>query len=374
MKKTFIMFLILAMTVVLYAPASFADGEMVIEETPHAESWIEKHNITPVLETHITYNLQLKNCTLTNNTWCAANLQYDNSFDIPRFYFGLEGDITDHIGFNFTFDATTTVAGAGVFLKYGYLVFKDYDAAPGLSFIVGQQASPYVSHVEDVWGWRSLSQVFFHYEGYLNEADLGLTVKYMFPSEWGDLQFSLFNGNGFLAGVDNDNFKNMELKLTLKPFENKNFFGTLMGNFGFLSGTGNYFYRAGLLLGYKDVDKFTFAIEGLFASDQQAATIIGTQPSVGASPLAYGGALYSELKFYWWGDVGSKFSLVLRGDYLRSDNDTASTFHYRMMGGLAYTYNEYFKFIAAYDHSNYGAAALQDQGNNTALLIMEANL
>jgi hypothetical protein len=372
MRKLFSFLLVLLLVTVLYAPLAIADGEMVIEEAPVSENWIDRHNILPVLEGHFYYGLALKQC---NNITCAA-AQYDNTFGINRFYFGLKGDITDHVGFNFTFDANRAIAdyatAGNVFVKYAYLVFKDYDAAPGLSFIVGQQASPYVAHVEDVWGWRLFAPTFLHMNGYLNEADLGLTVKYMFPSEYGDLQVSLFNGAGF-AAIDNDNYKDTELKLTLRPFENKNWFATFMGNFGFQGDSSNYFYRTGAILGYKETNKVTFALEGLFASDEQAATIVGTQPSVGATPLGYGGAMYAELFFYWWGDVGSKFSLVARADYLNPDTDVNSNWHYRAMGGLAYNYNKYFKFLVGYDHANYATGAAQ-QGENTAFLMMQANL
>src|SRR3989339_948279 len=136
MKKNLAFLLILVIALVAFAPLSFADGEVAVNETPAYDNWLERHNIQPVLEGHYYYGLQMGNCA---NITCAAT-QYDNTFGINRFYFGLKGDITDHIGFNFTFDSNAAIGTFNtanfLFVKYAYLVFKDYDAVPGLSFIV----------------------------------------------------------------------------------------------------------------------------------------------------------------------------------------------------------------------------------------------
>lgn len=339
------------------------------------QSWIEKHKIKPILKTYINYSIDLKNSANQRKT----ATKWDNTFNISRFYFGIKGDIIKHIGFEFKTDINAKITSGDpddsfdIFLKTGWISFKDFDWAPGLTFVIGQNSLPWVGYVEKIYGYRMHGQVLSDYERYLTSTDLGVSIKYKFPEKWGDLHFSVVNGTGYNNGPEVDNYKDLHLRVTIKPLNNKNFFLSGLGVVGFLGSASTRRYRAGALLGWKDNDYGTLAGEIFFTQDPNAA-IIGRQPSVtAANPKGLGGSVFGELKFFWWGDVGKHFSVVGRIDYWDPDLSVGNNWHYHAISGLAYTVNKHFKVFVNYDWSHYTTGALQ-QGNSTAFLDFEAKL
>lgn len=260
-------------------------------------------------------------------------------------------------------------------MKTGFLKFGNFDSVPGLSFIVGQADLPWLGYVEGVWGYRMQGQVLTDYERYLASTDVGVSVKYTFPKNWGDLHFAVVNGTSFNGGPENDNYKDLHLRATVRPLDNKNFFVSGLGVVGFTGSSSNNHERVAGLIGYKDNDRGTIAGEVLYAIDP-AANLAGRHPSLAglagdAKALGFSG--FGELKFFWWDKPWDRFSIVSRVDYLDPDGPTANNTHYHVINGLAYTANEHLKFLADHDFSHYQAGAGQ-QGNNTLFLHLEAQL
>lgn len=367
-----------ALVVVGMTSTAFANGSTYepAAEVPSGQNWIDRYNIQPDIKTYINYTFDLK----ASANQARTTTKYDNAFTVSRFYFGLTGDITNHIGFRFTPEINAKAASGAqdddfdVFLKYGYVTFKNFDWAPGLSFEVGQFMTPWIGYVENIWGYRLAERVMTDYEGYESSADLGVGLKWEFPSEFGDLHFVAVNGTGFNNGPESDNYKDMQLRVSFTPFEDKSWFFTGGTGVGFTGSTSNRTYRASTILGYKNDDYATVAGEFFYGQDP-VANVTVAHPSVPAAgnAKAIGGAFYGELKFYWWGETGTRWSWVLRADYLDPDYSTASNWHYHAITGLGYTHNENFKFLLSYDLSNYSSAALQT-GNQFVFLGLEAKL
>lgn len=339
----------------------------------------KKFNIQPVFKTWVNYSLDLDTSAHQRRT----QTKWDNSFDLTRMYFGFTADLGDHVGVKWVLDANTrltTAAAIGdtdfdIFLKTGFVEFKDFDWASGLKFVFGLQDMPWIGYVEDVWGWRVEGQVLTDYERYLNSTDLGVGVKYAFPSEFGDLHFTLVNGNGFNAGPENDNYKDSNLRVTLRPLANKDYFLSVLGVYGFNGSKSNDHYRAATLIGYKKKDHATIAGEFLYAVDP-FGNLAARHPSLaalGRNAKGLGGSLFGELRFFWAESNWNKVSFVGRFDYLDPDMSAANNFHYRGISGMGYTVNSNFKFLLNHEFSSYSSGAGQ-RGNNTILLGMEAKL
>src|SRR3989338_8652376 len=57
------------------------------------DSWIKKYNVKPILKTFVQYSLDLDTSAHQRRT----TTQWDNAFDLTRFYFGFDADLTKHI-------------------------------------------------------------------------------------------------------------------------------------------------------------------------------------------------------------------------------------------------------------------------------------
>lgn len=341
------------------------------------ESWFLEHNFKPILKTFLQYSFDL-NASAHQRRTAAKN---DNAFDITRFYFGFGVDLNKHIMAEFTADINAKLAAGtadsdfDIFLKTGFIKFGNFESAPGLEFIVGQAGLPWTGHVESVWVHRVQGPVFTDYERYLATTDLGIGVKYAFPKKWGDLHFAVVNGTGFNGGPENDDYKDLHLRTTIRPFKNKNFFVSTFGALGFNGSLSNDHERLAALIGYQDKDHGTIAGEALYAIDPPA-DLSARHPSLvgltrNAKAIGFSG--FGELKFFWWEQPWNRFSAILRLDFLDPDFRTDNNYHYHMISGLVYTLDEHFKFLMNHDWSSYRSGAGQ-QGNNTVFLQIEAKL
>ena len=341
------------------------------------DSWIKKYNVKPILKTFVQYSLDLDTSAHQRRT----TTQWDNAFDLTRFYFGFDADLTKHIMVEVKADINAKAAAGAqdsdfdIFLKTGFLEFGNFESAPGLKFVVGQADLPWIGYVEGVWGYRMQGQILTDYERYLASTDVGVGVKYEFPEKWGDLHFSFVNGTGFNTGPENDNYKDFHLRATVKPLANKNFFVSALGVVGFTGSSSNDHERFAGLIGYKDKEHGTIAGEVLYAIDP-AANLAARHPSLAAltgNAKGLGFSGFGELKFFWWEDPWDRFSIIGRVDFLDPDGSTDNNYHYHGISGLAYTLNDHFKFLIDHDWSSYQAGAGQ-RGNNTLFFQMEAKL
>lgn len=342
------------------------------------ETWITKYNVKPILKTFMQYSLDLDDSAHQRRTASKG----DNAFDITRLYFGMGADLSEHIGTEWKFDINAKTASGtsddsfDIFLKTAFIEFKNFEAAPGLKFVVGQSELPWVGHQEGIWGYRMQGPMMTDYERYLTTTDLGVNALYQFPNQWGDLHLALVNGTGYNNGPELDNYKDIHLRATLRPLADKNYFISTLGVIGFNGSKSSDHERLAAMLGYKDKTHGTLAGEVFYGQDP-ATDLVGTHPSlatVTGNAKALGFSGFGELKMFFMDDFWKKFSVIGRLDYLDPDYATGDNYHVHVIEGLAYQASEHFKVLANHDWSSYMSGSGGQQGNNTLFLQIEAKL
>lgn len=356
---------------------SIVDKKLSEQSKKDSPDWLTKHHFKPIFLGFLQYSLDLN----TSAHQRRAMTKWDNGFDLTRLYFGFDLDLTNHIAAQVKGDINArTAAGAedddfDIFLKTGFLTFGNFESVPGFSITAGLHDLPWIGYVDKVWGYRVQGQNFTDYERYLASTDVGFSTKYEFPEKWGDLHFSFVNGTGFNNGPENDNYKDLHLRTTLRPLSDKNFFVSALGVLGFRGSKTNDHERLAGLVGYKDDKHGTIAGEILYAIDP-ASFMAGAHPSLvgltrNAKALGFSG--FGELKAFWFSEPWNRFSLIGRLDFLDPDRVVANNYHYHGVEGVAYTLNKHFKFVADHDWSSYVSGAGQ-RGNNTFFIHVEAKL
>jgi hypothetical protein len=217
----------IAVLALLPASAAFAQITPAAGYTPPDDT--PKINVGAVIYANYVY-------TDTPTTKDAdGNTIHANSFDTSRAYINVTGNlshliayrITTDVGPRFSTTATGLPTGASVTsnyngslvirLKYGYGQINFDDFAPHGSWArIGQQQTPYVDYMENIYRYRFQGTVFAEREGFLTSSDFGLSTHFNFPNNYGDVHVGVYNGDGYSAGEANDQ-KALQGRLTLRP-------------------------------------------------------------------------------------------------------------------------------------------------------------
>jgi hypothetical protein len=172
------------------------------------------------------------------------NSVHKSEFEVRRAYINVTGTINDFIAFRITPDVaarqTTTVTqptlppgtpapilpivtgsldGSLDFrLKYGYGQFNlDKINLPHGSWIrIGQQQTPYVDYMENIYRYRFQGTIFPEREGFLSSSDVGLSGRLAFPRDYGDIHLGYYNGDTYSRAEANDQ-KAFQIRGTLRP-------------------------------------------------------------------------------------------------------------------------------------------------------------
>jgi hypothetical protein len=170
-----------------------------------------------------------------------------SSFEVTRAYVNVTGSISHLLSFRITPDiagrlattatststvtggapgekvTTTTTASTGydgnlVYrLKYAYGQLNlDEWTTKGTWVRLGQQGTPYTDLIEPTYRYRFQGNVFVEKEGFVSTSDVGLGAHYSLPSEYGDIQAGVYNGEGYQKAETNDQ-KALQVRLTVRP-------------------------------------------------------------------------------------------------------------------------------------------------------------
>lgn len=157
-----------------------------------------------------------------------------NSFNLTRAYINVTGSLHHLFSFRITPDVTRetvtlknpppgttlTVSTNGnyvVRLKYAYGQFNLDDWLPKGSWIrLGLQQTAYIDHADTIYRYRFQGTGFPDREGILSSADAGITARLAFPSNFGDVQFGWYNGEGYTQPETNDQ-KSFQARVTVRP-------------------------------------------------------------------------------------------------------------------------------------------------------------
>ena len=143
-----------------------------------------------------------------------------SSFQITRAYINLTGTVTPLLSFRITPDIARENGSTGsqtFRLKYAYAqVNLDQWTTKGSWVRAGMQQTPYLDYVEQVYRYRFQGTGFSEREGFLASSDNGVSVRYAFPNDRGDLHAGYYNGEGYTKAETNDD-KAIQVRASLRP-------------------------------------------------------------------------------------------------------------------------------------------------------------
>jgi hypothetical protein len=163
-----------------------------------------------------------------------GNQVEQSQFEITRAYINLTGNASKRISFRLTTDVTRETGTGSALngsytlrLKFAYLQWNLDDALRSKDTYVrlGIQPTPWLVHMDEIYRYRFQGQEFEERDGYLNFADVGVSMHYTLPDGYGDVHTGLYNGEGY-SHVDPNDQKGWMTRGTLRPFPRR---GVLRG-------------------------------------------------------------------------------------------------------------------------------------------------
>ncbi len=154
-----------------------------------------------------------------------GNTYSPNAFNVARSYINVTGSLSRVIAFRFTPDiAQETGTGSALNgsltfrVKYAYLQTNlDRWLSPGAWARFGMQGTGYVNFAEDLYRYRFQGPIMVDREGYLLSSDAGVAFHYNLPSDYGDIQVGVYNGETYKRLEVNDQ-KALQIRGTVRPF------------------------------------------------------------------------------------------------------------------------------------------------------------
>lgn len=156
------------------------------------------------------------------------NTIHKNAFNLTRAYINVTGSLSHWFSFRITPDIRaetgtgTSLTGNQTFrIKYGYGQVNFDDFAPkGTWLRFGLQQTPYIDYVEGVYRYRFQGATFVDTEGFLISSDYGVSTRFAFPMNYGDVHVGVYNGDGYQSqndqtGVNNE--KSLQIRASLRP-------------------------------------------------------------------------------------------------------------------------------------------------------------
>lgn len=149
---------------------------------------------------------------------------HPSSFNISRAYINVTGNLNHLISFRITPDVAresgsgSSLSGSQTFrIKYGYGQLNLNDWTTQGSWIrLGVQQTPYLDYTENLYRYRFQGAVFPEREGYITSSDAGLSGRYVFPGNYGELHAGFYNGEGYTKAEANSE-KAFQVRATVRP-------------------------------------------------------------------------------------------------------------------------------------------------------------
>jgi hypothetical protein len=259
-----------------------------------------------------------------------------SSFNVTRAYINVTGNINHLISYRITPDITRQTLSTGaqtlsdnnslVFrLKYAFGQFNLDDSwkSKGSWVRFGEQATPYVAWIEDIYRYRFQGTTPLEREGYLSSSDFGLSTHYNFAGNYGDVHAGYYNGENYAAADPNDQ-KAFEIRATLRPAPMVSWLRGLRLTGFFVDDTFNRGNPRRRLVGALTYEHkyVTFGAEHLEAREQASDAVGETTSNVSS--------VWATPK------LGKGWELLLRHDWRHPDEATSDVMRKRNIAGIAY--------------------------------------
>jgi hypothetical protein len=147
-----------------------------------------------------------------------------SSFNVTRAYLNVTGNLNKRISFRITPDVSretgsgSSLAGSQNFrLKYAFAQLSlDEWTTKGSWARFGVQQTPLVDYTEGIYRYRFQGPIYVEREGYLSSSDAGVSLRYVLPSDHGDIHGGFYNGEGYSKAEVNDQ-KAFQLRGSYRP-------------------------------------------------------------------------------------------------------------------------------------------------------------
>jgi hypothetical protein len=150
-----------------------------------------------------------------------------SSFNISRGYINVTGNINHLWSYRITPDvkqetketsSTSSLGGQYVFrLKFAYAQVNMDDWLPKGSWVrLGMQGTPYIDYADTIYRYRFQGKGMPDRDGFLSSADAGLSARFAFPKNYGDVQVGYYNGEGYETPELNAQ-KATEIRFSVRP-------------------------------------------------------------------------------------------------------------------------------------------------------------
>lgn len=292
----------------------------------------------------------------------VSYLQYDgelknrdgyNAFDVTRGYINITGDLDSRFSYRITPDVKRAgdgaLAGSLVFrVKYAFAQIRG--PVSGSWVRLGAHQTPWLDFEEHVNRYRVQGQMFAEREGIIpGSSDLGVGFFAPLPSNHGEIQVGVYNGEGY-AHAEANKRKSVQGRLTVRPFP-----GGALSNGLRLSG----FYD----VGWYDNDQprrhgivmASYEHPNLVATAQWLSATGRPDAAVPASTVSHGYSSFLEVRQGLTGWAG-----LVRVEGLDPDTSRADDEHVRVIAGGAYWMRPSAAtvgFVVTVEHVGYGDAA-----------------
>ena len=259
-----------------------------------------------------------------------------NSFNVPRAYINITGNVSSIVGFRITPDITresgsgSSLNGSMSFrLKYAYAQMNlDRFTGNWRSTYVraGIQQTPFIDGEEGVYRYRFQGTLFAERDGGLSSADAGLSFHTNIPNNYGDIHVGVYNGDGYSRAEANDQ-KALMLRATVRPMPGGGALARGLRVTGYIhedKAITNADRKRAIGSVWLEQRKFNFGFDYLRRSDEASAT---------AARIKSDGFSFFLTPFFQ--EKGNGFEALLRYDSFRPNSDLDARQN-RAIAGLAY--------------------------------------
>lgn len=145
-----------------------------------------------------------------------------NAFDVTRAYININGTLRRKVRYRLTPDIRRitdgSLAGSLTFrVKYAFVQFDDV-LREGSRVRFGLHQTPWLDFEESINRYRVQGQMFSEREGLIpGSGDFGTGYFTPFPNNYGEVEFGLYNGEGFGSSEVNK-YKSVQGRVTVRPF------------------------------------------------------------------------------------------------------------------------------------------------------------